>query len=35
MDNWVILSLIAMLATSIHVIMNKYINLYTYSCNNE
>tara|TARA_B100000787_G_scaffold98922_1_gene72989 strand:+ start:11584 stop:12033 length:450 start_codon:yes stop_codon:yes gene_type:complete len=33
MDNWVILSLIAMLATSIHVIMNKYINLYTKNCN--
>tara|TARA_X000000368_G_scaffold417879_1_gene415583 strand:+ start:580 stop:1029 length:450 start_codon:yes stop_codon:yes gene_type:complete len=29
MDSWIILSFIAMFATSIHVIINKYINIYT------
>jgi uncharacterized membrane protein len=33
MDTWIILSLIAMLATSIHLIMNKYVNLYTKNSN--
>jgi len=33
MDTWIILSLIAMIATSLHLIMNKYVNLYTKNSN--
>ena len=33
MDTWIILSLIAMIATSLHLIMHKYVNLYTKNSN--